>query len=235
MKFLGKLLILVAAVLLTGGSAWAVDIDLSNSTVDAVDKDTIRLRAVQVNGSPYWGTLDWSRTKNIFELSGRGRDSTFVVSQRNIVIDGNYGDWMGQDMVYNDTGGADCGNVPGRDIKQVYVAQDADTVFFRYVLNGPFDPSSQYLFGEELHLRVVKDGVNEYIHYSTSLAFASAWFPASAIHFDGNQFEAQFNLCDILPWWHDREVDAWVDQAGLTVCRDLVTLPKLIFDVSSCN
>ena len=152
---------------------------------------------------------------------------TFQVPHKTITIDGNYSDWDTGDRVYLDQGGADCDNVPGLDLREVYLAQDSDYIYFRFVLNGPLNETFGYKFGEAFrHLLV---NANPQIFYASAY-YGPENLPGSFVHVDGNQFEAKFYKSDVKEYWIGEELDAWLDQGVATVCRDLVDLPQLLID-----
>jgi len=72
------------------------------------------------------------------KIDGEPSTEEFVAQTKTIAIDGNYDDWDINDRVYNDTNGSDCNNVAGRDIQEVYVAQDDTYIYLRFILNSPY-------------------------------------------------------------------------------------------------
>jgi len=163
----------------------------------------------------------------------------FKVPYKSITIDGNYDDWKTQDRVYLDDDGPECGNSPGQDIKAVYVAQDDNYIYFRFVLNGPLDATfgyklGEYSFGGGIHLYVGEDITGGYIFYTTPIpGFTSPRLPSNFIAVTNNEFEGKFEKCTSEGWLRENKTGAWCDQGRSTVCRDLVELPKMLFDFSS--
>lgn len=153
----------------------------------------------------------------------------FIVRDRQIKIDGDYSDWSEQDKIFSDNDGPECDNLPGRDLKDVYIAKDKIFIYLRFVTNGQLDSSFQYLFGnEDLHMRVYQDNGVFKVSYSSgnnTILNTSIVLPNTYIHVTGNQFEAKlFNL----ETWTNKTMHAWVDQGRETVCRDNVSLPILL-------
>ncbi len=163
----------------------------------------------------------------VFCDDGGSVGGTFTLPHKTITIDGNYGDWDSGDRVYLDEGGADCDNVPGLDLREVYLAQDTTFIYFRYVLNGPLNETFGYKFGEAFrHL---------FVNSKSEIFYASAYYngvnlPSSFVHVDGNQFEAKFYKSDVKDYWIGEQLDAWLDQGVATICRDIIHLPDLIID-----
>lgn len=220
-----------------------VDIDVTNSEMEAVDSNTIVLRYISTSKGTYWALFDWNKFKNIWVTKACGEDFSFLVPHRTILIDGDYSDWDYSTRVYSDIDGPECGNAPGQDIREVYVAQDDNYIYIRYVLNGRLDITFGYKFGENLHIHVREAGYeNGYIFYATPIPdLNSSSFPSNFVHIDYDddlktyQFEAKFYKCDVKGWWNNRELAAWCDQGKTTVCRDHAELPKMIFDFSPCE
>lgn len=219
-----------------------VDIDVTNSEMEAIDSNTIVLRYISTSKGTYWALFDWNKFKNIWVTKACGEDFSFLVPHKTILIDGDYSDWDSSTRVYSDVDGPECENVPGRDIKAVYVAQDDNYIYIRYILNGPLDQTFGYKFGENLHSYVGQAGYSGYIFYATPIpGLCSPLFPSDFVHIDYDdvlntyQFEAKFNKCDVKGWWDNRGLAAWCDQGKTTVCRDHVELPKMIFDFSTCS
>ncbi|MBF0468260.1 MAG: hypothetical protein HQK61_05165 [Desulfamplus sp.] len=155
--------------------------------------------------------------------------STFTLKNRQINIDGNYSDWSDEDRVFLDNNGPECDDLPGRDLKEVYIAKDEIFIYLRFVLNGQMDNSFQYLFGDnDLHMRVYKSNSGFRVSYSSGTGMtsnSSIDLPESFIHVDGNQFEAKLFHVDR---WKNKNFNAWVDQGRETICRDNVSLPVLL-------
>lgn len=154
----------------------------------------------------------------------------FMVRDRQIKIDGDYSDWSEQDKIVSDGDSPECDNLPGRDLKDVYIAKDKIFIYLRFVTNGQLDSSSQYLFGnEDLHMRVYQDKGVFKVSYSSGSGItpSSIVLPDTYIHVTENQFEAKlFNL----ETWTNKTVYAWVDQGRETVCRDNISLPILLME-----
>ncbi len=155
---------------------------------------------------------------------------TFAVPYKTITIDGDYSDWQTGDRVYLDTNGPDCGNEPGLDLKEVYITQDTDFIYLRYILNGPLDDTYQYMFGENSrHIWVVSWNSSVRIAYSSAY-YPQVALPGSFVHVDGGQFEAKFYKSDVKDYWIGQSLASWLDQGVQTPCRDYVELPELLID-----
>ena len=152
----------------------------------------------------------------------------FTVPYGNIKIDGNFDDWNSSHRVYLDTNGTDCSNLPGLDLREVFLAQDETFIYLRFVLNGPLDSTYGYKFGnDDRHIYVRSDG---YISYSNGVGLPQSNLPNSFVHIDGNQFECKFYKSDVLLYWSENEsLGAWLDQGRETLCRDEVRMPILEF------
>jgi hypothetical protein len=154
----------------------------------------------------------------------------FFVAHKTIDIDGDYSDWDVTDRIYLDQGGADCGDVPGRDIREVYVAQDNTYLYLRYVLNGALDDTFGYKFGDNFHVVIRLDnGVPEMFYAIPGQGGVDV--QGGALHIDGGQFECMLPKIDLMDWQR-RELSAWCDQGEETVCRDHVTLPDMNLDMA---
>jgi len=158
---------------------------------------------------------------------------------KTIIINGDYEDWDEKDRVYLDTDGPECGNAPGQDIKEIYVAQDNIFVYLRYIMNGPLDESFGYKFGDILHTYVGQKDGKGYIFYGWPSSFdinnlgyelSAIRLPDSYVAVTGNQFEAKFLKRDVRIWKH-QQLKAWSDQGYQTVCRDYIVLPPLNLDL----
>ena len=164
-------------------------------------------------------------------------DGVVFVQSKTIVIDGNYADWEETDRVYVDTNGPECNNVSGRDIKALYVAQDAEYIYLRYVLNGTLDDTFGYKLvggqGDQKHLYVSQDVAgNGYMFYAIppsdgNPSWSSENLPADFVHVDGNQFECKILKTDVQEIWRDKPLYAWLDQGYETACSDHVQLPTM--------
>jgi hypothetical protein len=150
----------------------------------------------------------------------------FLVKRKTISIDCNFNDWTDRDRVYLDTDGPDCGNVAGRDIREVYLAQDSSFVYVRYVLNGPLDPTFGYKFGADMHILVrILDGRSDINYFMPGAGNGS--FSSSSACTSGNQLEFRVGKSDVRPFWAGRRLAAWSDQGTTTICRDFIDLPVM--------
>ena len=146
---------------------------------------------------------------------------------KTIIIDGNYSDWKTEDRVYLDTDGPECGNSPGQDIKEVYIAQDDGFIYLRYILNGPPDKTFGYKFGNgRRHIYVGQNYAGGYIFYGNAFGFPQPMLPDHFVHIDGNQFECKFYKSDVKEW-KGKMLAAWCDQGKETVCRDYIEMPLI--------
>ena len=154
--------------------------------------------------------------------------SSFTVPYKWIDIDGRYYDWSISDRIYLDTNGPDCGNAPGQDIQEVYLAQDNLFIYLRFVLNGPLDETFGYKFGDGYrHIYVADSSTGGYIFYGNAYGLPQPSLPSNFVHVSGNQFECKFYKSDVAQW-KDQELAAWCDQGSDSVCRDYISLPEIL-------
>jgi len=154
-----------------------------------------------------------------------GDEGFFFVDNKTIAIDGTFNDWTGRDRIYLDRDGADCLDVPGRDIREIYIAQDDTYIYLRYVLNGELDETFGYKFGGDMHLHVRGDlGTISYWCVSEN---DGGQFPRSSVSVNGNQFEFRVSKDDVRTWWKNKDLNAWCGQGVESVCRDHVDLPHM--------
>ena len=156
---------------------------------------------------------------------------SFTVPYGAITIDGHYEDWKSNYRVYTDIDGPDCSDLPGLDLKEVYLARDETFIYLRFVLNGPPATTFGYKFGNESqHINISWNGSNGSISYSNGLGLPGSNLPQTFVHIDGNQFECKFYKSDVLLYWSSDEIlGAWLDQGHETLCRDYVDMPFLDF------
>jgi hypothetical protein len=155
----------------------------------------------------------------------------FEVPHKTIVIDGDYSDWHITERVYQDRGEPECNDEPGLDIREFYVAQDEEFIYYRFVLNGPLNGTFAYRFGiGHRYLYVTKNNYAEYMVIGNSYTYVKPFLPNSFFHIDDNQFEAKFYKSDVANYWVGENFAAWCDQGNSTICRDYVDLPELFFD-----
>ena len=154
--------------------------------------------------------------------------NTFTAPTKTIIIDGNYNDWNTNDRVFIDTDGPECNNVAGRDIKEVYVAQDESFIYLRFILNGSLDNTYGYKFGSNLHAYIGYGGAVNMRIFLTTPQVAYPKYPDSYLYVSGNQFEAKIPKSDVLSWKNEN-LAAWADQGSQTECRDYIELNKIDF------
>lgn len=158
-------------------------------------------------------------------FTGTRQVEPFTAQYKTIIIDGNYDDWNTADRVYKDTDGkTECPKNKGRDIQEVYVAQDADFIYFRFVLSTPFDLTSGYRLGDGLHI---------YVGYNVSkmmIFFANPPtnyppLPDSYLYASETQFEAKIPKSEV-GVWKGKDLAAW---SGATQgsCTDFIELPEM--------
>jgi hypothetical protein len=157
--------------------------------------------------------------------------TSFTVPYGNIHIDGNFDDWTSSHRVYVDTNGPDCSNLPGLDLREVYLAQDESFVYLRFVLNDLLNTTYGYKFGNaSSHIHVSWGGSYWRITYSNAFGLPQSDLPSSFLNVGGNQFECQFYKADVEGYWEGGyELGAWLDQGTETPCRDDVDMPILDF------
>jgi len=189
-----------------------------------------------IDNSTFIVVLD-SNGGMVYSAYGDAFTKTVYVSQSTKTIDGKFIDWSSESSLplYNSEG--DCGNVSGREIEAVYVAQDDNYIYLRMILNGPPDPTFSYKFGQWFHIRVTPPP-------NASLMLASSvcgkTFQNGLVAFgnsDDNtehQFECRFDKCDVEQWRNNLfYVKSTSD--SVAVCRQSSDLPILIFDFSMCD
>jgi hypothetical protein len=185
---------------------------------------------------------DNSYLENASAVSVAGLEGTtkqpFTLQHKTITIDGDFADWEAQDRLYVDTDGADCGDIPGRDIRGVYMAKDDNFFYVRFVLNGPPDETFGYKLGAGLHINVHKWDGEDRIQYAWGDDFdindlgyelSTVVLPASYVAISGNQIECRFYKTDVRYWsGKEKDLEAWCDQGEETVCRDSCSLPDIL-------
>ena len=155
----------------------------------------------------------------------------FDVPYKTIAIDGDFSDWHITDRVYEDLGEPECFDEPGLDIREFYLAQDDEFIYYRFVLNGPLNGSFAYRFGvEHRYLYISKHANAEYMVFGNSYTYERPFLPLSFFHIDGNQLEAKFYKSDVEDYWFGENIAIWCDQGSSTICRDYVDLPELFLD-----
>ncbi len=170
------------------------------------------------------------------ESDGKG------ISQKTITIDGDFSDWSSSDRIYQDNDGIDCNDAPGRDIREVYLAQDDNHVYFRMVMNDTLDPTFGYRFGGHAINSVsamveMHEGVMDVSMHDISgddFEIACVHLPQSFLSVSDNQFEAKLYKYD-LSSLEGELYAAWCDQGFETVCRDYNELGKLDIDFSAAT
>jgi hypothetical protein len=158
--------------------------------------------------------------------------STFTVPYGDIIIDGDFTDWGCHHLVYADTDDPECGDAPGLDLQEVYLAQDEIFIYIRFVLNGPLDSTYGYKFGnDEMHTYVYVNGDgSDGIFIANAFGLPTPNIPQDFVHVDGNQFECKFYKSDVEWYWgYGAMLGAWLDQGPETECRDHVDMPLLNF------
>lgn len=214
-------------------------IQLTDSTLMFEDENGEILTWHREQGQAGDITGTWTMDKTHLMLNSDGTTiltetsgSIFNVPFGTITIDGNFNDWLPQHIAYADTDGPDCGNAPGLDLKEVYLAEDGTFIYLRFVLNGPPNATYGYMLGNnERHIRVRSDGVNGYISYSSGTGLPVINLPNNFVYIQGNQFECKFYKSDVASDWPvDDSLGAWLDQGFQTDCRDYVELPFLRFN-----
>jgi hypothetical protein len=157
---------------------------------------------------------------------GTRQPEPFAAQYKTIIIDGNYDDWDVKDRVYQDTDGkTECPKNKGRDIQEVYVAQDTDFIYFRFVLKAPFDLTSGYRLGESLHIYVGYNVSKMMIFFSTPTTPYPP-LPDSYLYVSGKQFEAKFPKSQVQGEWKGKDLAAWSGgQQGS--CMDYIELPEM--------
>jgi hypothetical protein len=154
-----------------------------------------------------------------------GEIFNFPVSEKTIIIDGNFNDWTQEERIYQDLGSPDCNNAPGQDIREFYLAEDENFAYFRFVLNDVPDETFGYKFGEDLHVYIQSSNGSPIIRFAHPTINDSSFpnIPNSFVSQAGNQFEAKVSK-DQIGKWKCHDIRAWCDQGFDTVCRDYIPL-----------
>ena len=98
-------------------------------------------------------------------------NNSFVIPFKTITIDGNYSDWAESDRIYIDSEGNDWRDASGQSIKVLYIAQDENYIYLRFVLNGPMPSwgtkNLGYKFGSFIHITVrLLDDEEDYSYWN---------------------------------------------------------------------
>jgi hypothetical protein len=156
---------------------------------------------------------------------GTRQAETFIAKSKTIIIDGNYDDWDISDRVYKDTDGkTECSKNKGRDIQEVYVAQDNEFIYFRFILSAPFDLTSGYRLGGNPHIYVGYN-VSKMIMFFSTGATNYPPLPDSYLYTSSNQFEAKFPKNQVGSW-KGTDLAAW-SGAQQGSCTDFIELPEM--------
>ena len=226
-------------MVLTAGDnvrTWEPKKEISGSDVTGVWE-----RVVDASGSflRLWLTPDGNILLAGYMAGYSNSATVFYPPVKTIQIDGNFSDWSEGEMAYNDTDGPDCNNASGQDLQQVYIAQDANYIYVRYVLNGPPDVNFGYKFGQILHAYVgISPGGSAYIFYTTPFPGVSGQYPPDTdVAITGNEIEFRLELCAAN--WDNVKIDAWLDDHNINTgqysCQDHANLPEIKIDRSYCN
>jgi hypothetical protein len=158
-------------------------------------------------------------------FKGTKQVEPFIAQQKTIIIDGNYDDWDVKDRVYKDTDGkTECSKNKGRDIQEVYIAQDNEFIYFRFVLSAPFDLTSGYRLGGNPHIYVGYNVSKMMMFFSTGPTNYPP-LPDSYLYTSSNQFEAKFSKSEVGPW-KGTDLAAW-SGAQQGSCMDFIELPEM--------
>lgn len=165
-------------------------------------------------------------SKGSFLYSAYGDSWTKIIDVPKITIsiDGNFSDWSQATRLNLYWTEGDCGGTPGREIREVYIAQDENYIYLRMKLNGPPDPTFRYKFGEFPHIRITPPP-NPSIMISSSAC--SGTIPNPLIVFNGDEFECRFDKCTVVDDWDNDELSVWSDQDSVSICRHRSVLPIL--------
>jgi hypothetical protein len=156
--------------------------------------------------------------------------TSFTVPYGAITIDGNFDDWKSSHRVYVDTNGPDCSNLPGLDLREVYLAQDETFIYLRFVLNGLLDTTYGYKFGNDSrHINVRWSNSGGDIVYANAFGLPQPNLPSNFLYIDGNQFECQFYKSDVEGYWNGGYGLFAGLYKGPQTCRDNVDMPILEF------
>jgi hypothetical protein len=217
-------------------------VSLTETTLDLLDEDNEietwhRDQGQAGNIVGTWTRFDEDQSRFVLDIRSNrtvtvtGHGAIFSVPYGTMTIDGNYSEWTSNYRVYADVDGPDCGNSAGLDLTEVYLAQDETFIYVRFVLNGILDPTYGYKFGNGgRHINVNADGSNGYFFFASGSNPPSPHLPQDFLHIDGNQFECKFYKSDVIWYWNGVfGFAAWLDQGGVTVCRDKIDMPILQF------
>ena len=164
------------------------------------------------------------------------------VSQKTIAIDGEFDDWSSSDRVYIDTDGAECNNVAGRDIRELYLAQDDTYIYFRVILNNALDSEYGIRFGgSETDSRHVFTGIingqkQVFIVDGNTLSEQATCpeLPSNFVSFSDNQLEAKVFKYD-LATLDDHLLALWSGAEIGSGCIDYVSIGKRDFSFSGAT
>jgi hypothetical protein len=168
----------------------------------------------------------------MFSAYGDSYTKIIDVPKTTISVDGDFSDWSQATRLNLYWTDGDCGGTPGREIQEVYIAQDDNYVYLRMKLNGPPDPTFRYKFGEFPHIRITPPPNPSMMVASSD---CSGTIPNPLIVFNGDEFESRFDKCTVVDDWDNDELSVWSDQDSISICRHSSSLPILNFDVSMCN
>ena len=173
----------------------------------------------------------------LYYAYGDSFTKTVNVSHSTKTIDGKFSDWGSAIPLDLYASGGDCDNFSGREIREVYVAQDENYIYLLMKLNGLPDPTFRYKFGEWFHIRVTPPP-NAGIMLASSVCGTT--FQNGLVAFGKSedntehQFECRFDKC-VVDHWRIDGLSVWSDQDSVTICRHRSDLPILKFDFSMCD
>ena len=152
----------------------------------------IQLFNIDVSGKYYWGTFKWNKLQNKFEFVDAGLEGNkdFVIPFRTITPDGNMNDWAGILPVLNDPVGDDAYGLPGDDIQEVYIAKDAEFMYFGIKiadgtpLSGSDDSGAHMHFQFNLtNSKYINEFENHFVVFTSVHYFpASGWLASTEMH-----------------------------------------------------
>lgn len=160
-------------------------------------------------------------------------------------IDGEFGDWSGAPSINLYNSSSDCGEVAGRKITSISLAQDDDYIYVKMALNGPYDSTFKPKFGQMVHIRVAPPlslGLQAHCGLSSPVGGENTGVAAFGTGDSENPpdnrylLECRVNKCLASQWKNTNGAfRVWIDQDSPSVCRSISDLPIINFDFSTCD
>jgi hypothetical protein len=181
-----------------------------------------------------------------FLISIKGDEFTKVIDipkNTSRTIDGDFSDWSSGSSVDLFGSESDCGDIDGRKITSVSVAQDSNFIYVKMSLNGPYDTTFRYKLGNLIHIRVVPPpalGVPASCGISSPFGGQNSGSAAFGTGDSDNPpdnrhlLECRIPKCVGLDHWHHSGFRVWADQDSVSTCRSNLR-PEIRSKFSSNN